>query len=57
LAGAICFSPSEQNLYLDYEVIANNYPGWQLNEIRLLSARQRQYWLAMIKWKREKQRV
>ena len=57
MAGAICFSPNEQNLYLDYEVIANNYPGWQLNEIRLLSARQRQYWLAMIKWKREKQRV
>ena len=53
----ICFSPSEQTLYLDYEVIASNYPGWQLNEIRSMSARQRQYWLAMIKWKREKQRV
>jgi hypothetical protein len=57
LAGAICFSPDEQTLYLDIEVIASNYPGWQLNEIRSLSARQRQYWLAMIKWKRDKARV
>lgn len=57
MAGVICFNPDEQSLYLDIEVIASNYPGWQLNEIRAMSSRQREYWLKMIKWKRDKQRV
>lgn len=57
MAGRICFNPNEQALYIDYEVITSNYSGWQLNEIRSLSARQRQYWLKMIKWKRDKARV
>jgi hypothetical protein len=44
-------------LYLDYEVIAQTYSGWSLNEVRGMSARQRKYWLAMIRWKREKASV
>jgi len=44
-------------LYAVYDNISINYPGWQLSEIRNMSARQRDYWLAMIKWRREKFRV
>jgi hypothetical protein len=44
-------------LYATYEAIASHYPGWQLSEIRGMSARQRNYWMAMIKWKRERARV
>jgi hypothetical protein len=54
LVGGICFAPDEQRIYLDYDIIATNYPGWGLNEIRAMSARQRQYWLKLIRWKREK---
>jgi hypothetical protein len=57
LAGRICFNPDERSLYAVYEAIASNYPGWQLSEIRGMSARQRDYWMAMIKWKRERMRV
>jgi hypothetical protein len=35
-------------------VIANNYPGWSLNEIRAMPQRQREYWLKMIRWKKER---
>lgn len=44
-------------MYLDYEVIASEYRGWPLSEIRGMSSRQREYWLNMIKWKRERVRV
>jgi hypothetical protein len=54
LAGGTSFAPREQHLYVDYEVIASHYTGWALSEIRGMSARQRIYWLAMIKWRREK---
>jgi hypothetical protein len=57
LVGRICFNPDERNLYRIYDWIASAYPGWQLSEIRNMSARQRDYWLAVIKWKREKYRV
>jgi hypothetical protein len=57
LAGETSFAPKEQHLYIDYEVIASSYVGWSLNEIRGMSARQREYWLKMIVWKREKTRV
>ena len=56
MAGGICFGPKEQILYRIYDVIASNYIGWGLDEIRAMSARQREYWLAMIRWKREKER-
>lgn len=57
MAGEISFAPREQRLYLDYDAIASNYIGWGLNEIRAMSARQREYWLKLIKWKQDKYRV
>ena len=48
---------TSRSLYIDYEVIATNYTGWALSEIRAMSARQREYWLKMIKWKRDRVRV
>jgi hypothetical protein len=33
------------------------YPGWTLSDIRQLTARQRKYWLRMIRWKKEKSNV
>lgn len=53
-AGRTSFAPSEQALYLNYDVIALNYPGWNLTEIRAMTMRQRKYWFAMIRWKRER---
>jgi hypothetical protein len=41
-------------MYIDYDVIAANYPGWNLSEIRAMTLRQRTYWLRMIKWKRDR---
>jgi len=35
-------------------VIALNYPGWNLTEIRAMTMRQRNYWLKMIRWKKDK---
>jgi hypothetical protein len=54
LGGGISFAPNEQSLYLDYELIVSEYIGWPLSEVRGMSARQREYWIKMIKWKREK---
>ena len=51
-AGPTSFVPSEQANYLTYEVIAMNYPGWALDEIRSMNGRQRRFWMAMIEWKR-----
>jgi hypothetical protein len=42
--------------YLNYEVLAQAYPGWSLSEIRAMTGRQRRFWLAMIEWKRAKKR-
>jgi hypothetical protein len=44
-------------LYLNYDVISTFYPGWTLNEVRGLNARERKYWLKMGNWKMEKRRV
>jgi hypothetical protein len=52
----ISFVPNEQALYVNYDVIASNYSGWTLSEIRAMTGRQRNYWLKMISWKREKSR-
>ena len=57
MVGRICFNPDEKSLYQVYDAISINYQGWQLSEIRNMSARQRDYWMAMIKWRREKYRV
>jgi hypothetical protein len=57
LVGGISFAPNEQSLYLDYELIVSEYRGWSLTEVRGMSARQREYWLKMLKWKREKRHV
>jgi len=38
-------------------VIAQAYPGWGLEEIRNLSVRQRNWWLAIIEWKKNQIRV
>jgi len=48
------FVPNEQALYINYDVIAMSYGGWTLSEIRLLTHRQREYWLRMIRWKKER---
>jgi hypothetical protein len=50
--GGTSFVPNDQALYIDYDVIAANYPGWNLSEIRAMTLRQRDFWLRMIKWKK-----
>jgi hypothetical protein len=54
--GVISFVPNDQALYVNYDVIASNYSGWTLSEIRAMTGRQRNYWLKMITWKRERAR-
>ena len=53
-AGQTSFVPNEQALYLNYDVIAMHYTGWTLTEIRAMTIRQREYWLRMIRWKKER---
>ena len=55
--GRTCFAPDEQALYFAYDVLATNYPGWGLNEIRQMTQRQRSHFLKVIQWKRDRQRV
>jgi hypothetical protein len=55
--GWTSFVPNEQALYVNYDVIASNYTGWSLSEIRAMTMRQRTYWLKMIHWKRERARA
>ena len=50
--GWTSFASSESSNYLNYEVIAQHYPGWSLSEIRSMTGRQRRFWMAMIEWKR-----
>jgi len=38
-------------LYIHYEIMTRSYPGWTLTEQKKLSHREREYWLAMIKWR------
>ena len=52
--GGCSFVPDEQALYLQYDYLSMIYPGWTLTEIRLMTRRQRSYWLKLAKWKREK---
>jgi phage anti-repressor protein len=54
--GETSFVCNAQALYIIYDTIASNYSGWNFTEIRQMSARQREYWIAMIKWKRERAR-
>lgn len=53
-AGLTSFAPNEQALYITYDVIAFGYPGWNLSEIRALTVRQREYWVRMIRWKKDR---
>lgn len=53
-AGPTSFAPNEQALYVTYDVIASNYSGWTLSEIRAMTMRQRNYWQAMLRWKRDR---
>lgn len=52
--GATCFAPDLQALYLEYDLLANTYTGWGLNELKSLTFRERQYWKRLIAWRREK---
>jgi hypothetical protein len=36
------------SLFLQYDLIAREYRGWSLTEIRALSARERRYWCDLI---------
>lgn len=35
-----------------YDLIAREYPGWGINEIKNMARRERDYWLSMMKWRR-----
>jgi hypothetical protein len=37
--------------------IADHFMGWSLSEIRRMSYRQRNYWIQMIKHRREKMKL
>jgi hypothetical protein len=41
-------------LYLNYDAIAQAYPGWSFQEVQGMTKRQRDYWMRMIRWKRER---
>jgi hypothetical protein len=53
-AGPTSFVPNEQALYVIYDVIASNYSGWTLSEIRAMTTRQRKFWQDMLRWKRDR---
>jgi hypothetical protein len=36
-------------------VLTQSYPGWTLTEIKTMPARERGYWLELIRWRNEKQ--
>jgi hypothetical protein len=38
-------------LYVHYDGIAKHYPGWNLTEIKRMPAREREFWVALIKWR------
>ena len=52
--GGTCFGLDEQALYIDYHIISENFSGWSLSDVRGMKHRERKYWIAMIKWKRER---
>jgi hypothetical protein len=41
------------DLYVEYEVLCKNYPGWGISEIKDMPARERNHWLALIMWRKE----
>jgi hypothetical protein len=53
-AGLISFVPDLQTLYLDYDLISRDYPGWGLSDMKELSYRERRYWKSMIAWRKER---
>lgn len=53
-AGSISFVRNEQSRYLNYEILASGYPGWSLADIRGLTVRERQWWMKLLEWKKEK---
>lgn len=40
----------------EYSQLVRWYPGWDLNTMKDLSIREREYWLALGKWKAETER-
>jgi len=41
-------------LYVHYDGIAKHYPGWNLTEIKGMAARERDHWIALIKWRMDR---
>ena len=40
-------------LYVEYDMLARTYTGWNLTEIQRLNYRQRQYWTGLVRWRKE----
>jgi hypothetical protein len=38
-------------LYFDYEVISSDHLGWTLEDIKGMSLRERDYWVAVRQWR------
>jgi len=49
--GPTFYRPNVALIYVHYEVLTRNYTGWTLSEQKQMSHREREYWLAMIKWR------
>ncbi len=43
-----------RELQIQYDTLCRYYPGWSLDEVRLLTQRERDNWIRIIRW-REKQ--
>jgi hypothetical protein len=41
-------------LYVWYEAISRHFAGWTLTEIKAMPARERDYWLDLIRWGKER---
>jgi hypothetical protein len=52
--GPTFYSPNLALLYVHYDGIAQNYPGWNLTEIKGMAARERQHWISLIKWRMDR---
>jgi hypothetical protein len=37
---------------MTYDLIAREYPGWGITEIKNLTRRERDHWLSLMKWRR-----
>jgi hypothetical protein len=44
-------------LYVEYDVLTQRYPAWTLTELKTMPHRERAHWLAVSKWRQDRERL